>query len=176
MDENTPVNEVETLVEDDQISNIPQYFSYAKYEDVTRMIKGNVNGWRAEYLHSVLKNISVRLSAWYPGLKDTWLELPEGSELRDLVTAMVEEAARKIISNPDGVSSETMGPYAYSKFDSEDPSKGLFYQKDIEALEEMFEAEKKKQRLSFTVRRDMYPAAPMPRPGRYTNDYRWRRY
>lgn len=155
---------------------VEPYFSYAKYEAVEQMLKGNVVSWRSDYLHRTLKNISVRLSAWYPGLRAAWEEAPEDSELKGLVTAMVEEAARKVIANPDGVSSETMGPYAYSKFDSEDPSKGLFDLKDLQALETLFDAEKGRQVGGISMVPTMLPAAPMPRPGKYTNANRWRRY
>lgn len=154
------------------------YFSYAEADDVKKVIKGDVEGWRLELLEQTLHNASSRLSGYFPTLKPIWLEEEDGSPIRDMATMMVAEAARKIVVNPDGVSSETMGPYAYSKFDSEDAASGWFAKADLDALAALL-AERGVQRVgSFSINPAVLPAAPMPRPGKFTNSRRnrWKRY
>lgn len=150
-------------------------FSYAKPTRVARLIKGKVSGWREELLKESLINLSTKMSAWYPGLRDRWENAEDDDELKGLVTVMISEAVRKIVTNPDGMSSETMGPYAYSRWDSEDTAKSLFPEQDLRALERLLTAERSKPRGSFTIKPALAPAAPAPRPGWYTNDTR-RRY
>lgn len=152
------------------------YFSYADPESVKKIIKGNVDGWREELLIQTLHNASARLNGYFPTLKPIWLEEEDGSAIKELVIAMVAEAARKAVINPDGISSETMGPYAYSKFDSEDAAKGWFAKEDMAALAALLEAAGDSQITGINLRPAMLPAAPMPRPGKYTNSRRWRRY
>lgn len=151
-------------------------FTFVSAEVVTSQMKGTVTGWKLELLESTLENLSARLAAWYPGLRTAYSEAQEDSELRNLVDAMITDAARKIANNPDGMSSETMGPFAYSRFDSEDTSKYLFNLRDLKALEDLLAQGKRKQVGSIRLNTPMKPAAPMPRPGKYTNSYRWKRY
>lgn len=151
-------------------------FTFVEASSISSTMKVPQVGWREEFLNTTLVNVSARLLAWFPTLKTAWEEAAEDSPLRGLVTAMVSEAVRKIVNNPDGMSSETMGPFAYSKFDSEDISKSLFNGRDLKALEDLLNAEARKQRGSFQMRSATLPAAPMPRPGKFTNSYRWRRY
>lgn len=150
-------------------------FSYADPVRVKRLIKGNVTGWREDLLNESLVNLSAKLSAWYPGLRDMWLAEPEDSELRELVRVMVSEAVRKIVSNPEGMSSETMGPYAYSRFDSEDSARSLFPKADLEALERLLLAERRKKVSHIKVQPAMRPVA-VERPGRRTYHTRQRWY
>lgn len=125
-------------------------FRYAEPEKVVLLLKGGkLVGWRRDALELNLELISTRLSAWYPGLRQRWTEAPEYDDLKGLVTAMVISAGVKLAKNPEGMSSETMGPYAYSKFDSEDPSKGLFEKRDVEALEKLLAAENNRAVHSF---------------------------
>lgn len=154
------------------------YFSYADADSVKKTIKGNVDGWREDLLTQTLHNASARLNGRFPTLKAAWLEQEEGEPLKELVTTMVAEAARVRVANPDGISSETMGPYAYSKFDSEDAAKGWFSKSDLEDLAALLDALGSRQARSFALRPSMLPAAPMPRPGKYTNSMRnrWKRY
>ena len=149
-------------------------FSYATADRVAGLIKGGLSNDRVEMLEIKLVNLSSQLSAWYPGLRDRWLSEPEDSELRNLVEAMVIEAGRKFINNPDGMSSETIGVFAYSRFDTEDPTREPFSKRDLEALEAILEADKNQQVGSFAIKSSMsmYPAAPMPGPGRYSNSHR----
>lgn len=144
-------------------------FSYAEPERVAKLIKGKVEGWRMDLLEETLVNLSVKLSAWLPGLRAQWEESAPDSEIRELARVMVSEAARKSVTNPEGVSSETMGPYAYSKFDSEDTAKSLFPAQDLKALGDLLNAEKQKNRGSFTMGLALKPVAPSPHPGWYTN-------
>lgn len=144
-------------------------FRYAEPDQVEVLVKGGkVTGWKVEALAEHLRIISIRLSAWYPGLKQKWLEAPDDSDLKGLVNIMVAEAARKVIENSSGMSSETMGPYAYSKFDSEDPRKGLFSKEDIEALENLLAIEGQRKVRSFRPRGFSTPKGlGSPSPGYY---------
>ena len=151
-------------------------FSYAQPEDVVPLVKGSVTGPRMELLEYSLYMSSVRLSAWYPGLKKAWEQAEEGSEIKELVTVMIMDAGRKVLSNPEGMSSETIGPYAYSRFDSEDWVKSLFLPRDLLAIEEFLLAEERKPVRGIKMNLDtMPPAAPVTTSGRYTNsDYSYR--
>lgn len=151
------------------------FFSYADPEDVKKLLKGNVTGWREELLKQTLHNVSARLSGRFPTLKNRWLNEEDGSPLKELATSMVAEAARARAGNPEGISSETMGPLAYSKFDSEDSSRSLFDKEDLAALEELLH-DQGVRTASIKTGLHMLPASPMPRPGKYTNATRWRRY
>lgn len=138
-------------------------FRYAEPEKVVALLKGGkLVGWRRDALELNLELISTRLSAWYPGLRRKWTEAPDDDDLKGLVTAMVIGAGVKLAKNPEGMSSETMGPYAYSKFDSEDPSKGLFEKMDVEALERLLAADNNRAVLSFK---------PTGRPGPFRPSY-----
>lgn len=148
-------------------------FKYATVEDVAPLVKGGLNPEMKEMLEKRLVILSSQLSAWFPGLRARWLEQPEDSDLKNLVEAMVTEAGRKFISNPDGMSSETIGVFAYSRFDTEDP-KEPFSKRDLLALEELLNAEFDRPVGSFPIKSSMsmYPAAPMPSPGVYSNSHR----
>lgn len=138
-------------------------FAYATPEEVIPLLKnGKLTGWRRDALGTNLEHISTRLSAWYPGLKKRWIDAEEESDLRGLVRVMVIGAAVKVTNNSQGVSSETIGPYAYSKFDSEDPAKGLFDKNDIFALERLLDAEKRLPVGSFVPGRRVGPFRPDP--------------
>lgn len=126
-------------------------FAFADPVRVKRLIKGNVTGSREELMEETLLNISARLIGWYPDLRSQWEEAEEGSPLRELVRVMVSEYTRKIVGNPEGMSSETMGPYAYSRFDSEDTARNVFGDKDINALEALLMAERRKSAGSITM-------------------------
>lgn len=139
-------------------------FTFADPERVKRLIKGNVAGSRLDLLEETLLNISGRLTGWYPDLRRQWEEAEEGSPLRELVRVMVSEYTRKIVGNPDGMSSETMGPYAYSRFDSEDTARVIFGDRDISALEALLMAERKKSAGSITMNMANTPVA-IKRPG-----------
>ena len=149
-------------------------FSYATVDDVAALIKGGLNDARKTMLEAKLISLSAQLSGWFPGLRQRWLDEPEDSDIKALVRSMVMEAGRKFINNPDGMSSETIGVFAYSRFDTEDPSREPFSKRDLEALEALLEEEKDRQVGSFPVRSSMsmYPAAPMPGPRVYSNSYR----
>lgn len=139
-------------------------FSYADPERVKRIIKGQVTGSREELLIETLINHSAKLSAWFPGLRTQWEDAAEGSELKELVRVMVSESAKKIVSNPEQMSSETMGPYAYSRFDSEDAAKALFPARDLAALESLLRAEQQKNVGSFHTPLAIQPHTQV-RPG-----------
>lgn len=146
---------------------------YAEPEDVAPLVKGGVTGWRLEMLEKVIENLSVRLSAWHPGLRNQWENAGEDSELRDFVQVLVAEAAKKAIENPNGFSSETMGPFAYSLFDSEDTAKALFRKEDREALDRMLRGLRNKRVGSIKPSGYMLPAYPMLGPGRYQKEFKW---
>lgn len=149
-------------------------FTYATADQVAGLIKGGLSHDRIEMLNIKLVNLSSQLSAWHPGLRERWVAEPEDSELRNLVEAMIIEAGRKFINNPDGMSSETIGVFAYSRFDTEDPSREPFSKRDLAALEAILAEERNVQVGSFAIQSSMsmYPAAPMPGPGRYSNSVR----
>ena len=67
-----------------------------------------------------------------------------------------------------------MGPFAYSKFDSEDPLKGLFDAADLKALEELLD-EGDKQVPVIRMKPDVLPGAPITYSGRYLANERIRR-
>lgn len=141
-------------------------FKYVDAESVTPLIKGKVTGWRATFLDRQLEILSARLNAWYPTLKKQWEESEKDSELRGLVDIMVTEAARKLTNNPEMMSSETAGPFAYSRFDSEDPYKNLFMPRDVQALEELLSAATNQQVGAIKMSIPYGVAKPLSRPGK----------
>ena len=149
-------------------------FTYATADQVAGLIKGGLSPDRIEMLDIKLVNLSSQLSAWYPGLRERWLAEEEDSELRNLVEAMVVEAGRKFINNPDGMSSETIGVFAYSRFDTEDPAREPFSKRDLAALEAILATDQNAQIGSFAIQSSMsmFPAAPMPGPRQYSNSVR----
>lgn len=148
-------------------------FSFVPAEDVKPLIKGNVTGWREELLEKTLQNTSMRLSAWFPGLKSAFDNADPDSELVNLVKVMVSEVAKKTVTNPDGMASETAGPYAYSRFDSEDVAKAMFNSKDLAALAELLNAERDRKATRATMSPTSIPGYPMPARGRYMKANRW---
>lgn len=167
-------------------------FTYATVGDVAPLVKGGVQGERRDMLQAKLEQLSAQLSGWFPGLKATYknakTELEAGlsrgedveSELVELVESMVVEAGRKFIINPEDMSSETIGVFAYSRFESADPNKGPFSPRDLAALQAILDEELQEQVGSFKMNLGptMYPSAPMPTPRTYTNSLtydRWER-
>lgn len=112
-------------------------FSFVTVDAVEPFLKGVSSDQRKKLITAYAENISARLCGWYPTLKGRWDADEADSPLRVFVTAMVTEAVRRRVNNPDGFSSETIGPFAYSKFDSEDSFKNLFLARDLTALEAM---------------------------------------
>lgn len=112
-------------------------FSFVTVDDVEPFLKGVSSDQRKKLITAYAENISARLCGWYPTLKGRWDADEADSPLRVFVTAMVTEAVRRRVNNPDGFSAETIGPFAYSKFDSEDSFKNLFLARDLTALEAM---------------------------------------
>ena len=112
-------------------------FSFVTVDDVEPFLKGVSSDQRKKLITAYAENISARLCGWYPTLKGRWDADEADSPLRVFVTAMVTEAVRRRVNNPDGFSAETIGPFAYSKFDSEDSFKNLFLARDLPALEAM---------------------------------------
>lgn len=149
---------------------------FTTYEEVVPLVKGAISSNREVFIKKKIKSTSVRLAARFPNLITRWKEEVdlEESTLVDFVTAMVEESVARQVNNPDGFSSETMGPFAYSKFDSEDPLKGLFDAADLKALEEMLD-EGDKQTPVIRMRPDILPGAPITYSGRYLANERIRR-
>lgn len=163
-------------------------FTYVEAEEVKPLIKGGLNANTEDMLRRKLVMLSSQLSGRFPGLRKIFQEeerrvvdgVEEYSDLVDLVRAMVTESARRFIANPDGMSSETIGVFAYSRFDSSDPLKEAFDAKDLQALGNMIEAIRDGQVGSFHLKSsyNMYPAAPMPTPFTYSNSRNansWRR-
>lgn len=151
-------------------------FSYASKESVTSLIKGGdrLPKWKIDMIEAKLVQVSARLSAWFPLLKRRWLEAEEEDPIVDFVPAMVTEAVKKYADNPDGMSSETMGPYAYSRYESQDVFKTLFNEKDLQALESLLAVGQSSRKAVKINMPNAYPAAPMPRPGKYSNSQRWK--
>lgn len=163
-------------------------FTYVEAEDVKPLIKNGLNANTEGMLNRKLVMLSSQLSGRFPGLRKIYKEEQrkvvngeeEYSDLVDLVRAMVTEAARRFISNPEGMSSETIGVFAYSRFDSGDPLKEAFDAKDLQALGNMLEAIRDGQVGSFHLKTSysMYPAAPKPTPFTFSNSRNansWRR-
>lgn len=149
---------------------------FTTYDEVTPLIKGAINEKRKVFIQKKIKSTSVKLAARFPNLIARWKEEInlEDSTLVDFVTAMVEESVARQVNNPDGFSSETMGPFAYSKFDSEDPLKGLFDAADLKALEEMLD-EGNNQVPVIRIKPDIAPGAPITYSGRHLANERIRR-
>lgn len=154
-------------------------FSYVTVEEVAPLVKGGVSGSKIQMLESKLVMLSSQLSGRFPGLRKFYAEelqlvedgREEFSDLVDLVKAMVTEAARRFIANPEGMSSETIGVFAYSRFDSGDPLKDAFDPSDLAALRAMLEEERNGQvgAIKLATGDNAWPAAPMPRPFTYSN-------
>lgn len=142
---------------------------FAQTDEVAKLMKGSVVGQRRVLLETNINNLSIRLSAWHPGLRDAWEKADPDSDLHGLLSVMVGEVAAKMTENPDGYSSETMGPFAYSKFDSEDWVKHLFKKRDLDALLDLLRLGKRKQRGSITLSPSLKPSAPITQTGRVTN-------
>ena len=151
-------------------------FSYAEVASVTALMKGNQSTpeWKEDMIEAKLVQISSRLSAWFPTLKKRWLNADLEDPIADFVPAIVAEAVKKYVDNPDGMSSETMGPYAYSRFDAQDVFKSLFNQRDLDALSALLRGSQATRKAVKVRTPNSYPAAPMPRPGVYTNSQRWK--
>lgn len=152
-------------------------FSYANPASVKALMKASdkLPPWKENMINEKLIQISARLSAWYPTLKSRWLNADEEDPIVDFIPAIVSEAVKKYVDNPDGMSSETMGPYAYSRFDSQDIYKTLFNERDLKALEALLDDTQAVRRSVQIRQAGTYPAAPMPKPGVYTNTQRWKR-
>lgn len=157
-------------------------FSYATPADVTPLVKGSVVGAREQMLESALIAISARLSGRFPGLRGMWVrqkkevedaiasgDVDAYSDLVDLVKAMVVDAARDFINNPDRMSSETIGVFAYSRLETEE--KDIFSPGDLAALKALMEEVQKEQVGIIKTKMGMnaFPAAPMPTPYSYSN-------
>jgi hypothetical protein len=84
---------------------------------------------------------------------------------------MIAEAGRAFITNPEGMSSETIGVFAYSRFDSADPSKGPFSKADLDALRAMLLEAQMEQVgiIKIGMPNTAYPADVMPTPYTYSN-------
>ena len=139
---------------------------FTTVEEVKPLIKGRVNPEKETYIQKKIDSTSIKLLARFRNLAVAWNEA-EGdpnSILRPFVVSMVEGAVAKLVNNPDGFSSETMGPFAYSKFDSEDPLKGLFEYDDVKALEELLANDKQAGNIRMSA--DIRPAAPITHFGR----------
>lgn len=157
-------------------------FSYVTVEDVAPLVKGGLSTEQKEMLDIRLKTISSQLSGRLPGLRGSYIDAKkkvatgeiEFSDLVDLTEAMVIEAGRKFISNPDAMSSETIGVFAYSRFDSADPSKDPFSEADLSALRAMLNEKMAEQVGSIKLRTpdSGYVAAPTTTYGEYTNSLR----
>ena len=153
-------------------------FSYAEVEDVAPLLKSGLTETKREMLQQQLTVLSSKLSGLFPGLRQVWLAEEEDSDLKNFVTSMIINAARDFINNPEGMASETIGVFAYSRFDSNGNSP--FSREDLAALRDMLDSVLGKQVGSFKMNLGptMYPAAPMPTPFTYSNtrsDRSWRR-
>lgn len=153
-------------------------FSYVDVTDVEGLVKGTLSLDRKTMLEHKLISLSAQLSAWFPGLRARFEQEEPGSDLRGLVIAMVAEAGRKFINNPDGMSSETIGVFAYSRFDTEDPNREPFSKRDLEALTALMEAglDEHVGNIAIKPSSSMLAHSPMAGPGNHTNRFkRWGR-
>lgn len=144
-------------------------FAYATPADVAPLIKGGLTKAQGAMLEQKLAMLSAKLSGMFPGLRQVWTDAEEDSDLKNFVTAMITEAGRKFINNPEEMSSETIGVFAYSRLESKD--EGPFPKEDLQALKAMLDAELQEQVGSFRLNmgHNAYPAAPMPTPVTYSN-------
>lgn len=150
-------------------------FTYVESEEVTPLLKNSLDEEGTKMLESKLTMLSSQLSGRFLGLREAFLEEEEMvltgkapySNLVDLVKAMVTEAARRFMANPDGMSSETIGVFAYSRFDSGDPLKEAFDPQDLAALKALLDEDSNPQVGSFKLKSgyNMYVGEPTPRPG-----------
>lgn len=133
-------------------------FLFATVDDVRPLLlKGSkLSPQREAFLAEHLRMLTAKLSAWFVGLRVAWDKAAPGSELRELVRAMVIGAASQIMANPERMSSETMGPYAYSRFGSDDYFKDLFQKEDFEALARLL-GNNKKRFGNFVPKQDVRP-------------------
>lgn len=152
-------------------------FAYTDRDSVTVLLKNGsrLPEWKTELIDKYLVIVSARLSAWFPTLKSRWLNADPEDPIVDFIPAIVAEAVKKVADNPDGMSSETMGPYAYSRYESQDVFKTLFNDKDLKALEALLDESQSAGGAVIMRYTNTYPAAPMPGPGRYTNSRKWPR-
>lgn len=144
-------------------------FTYATVEDVAPLLKNGVSGPLEAMLEQKLFMLSAKLSGMFPGLRQVWLDADDDADIKNFVTAMVAEAGRKFANNPDEMSSETIGVFAYSRLEQKDS--GPFAKEDLEALKAMLEEELREQvgGIHLNWGRHAYPSAPMPAPNRYSN-------
>lgn len=149
---------------------------YATPAEVLAVFSGRIPpNMTEDKIQAHLEIFSSRLSVWKPGLREFFDSLADDSDQKQFIKGVIVEAVRRVISNPEGISSETMGPYAYSKFDSEDPNRRFFDKYDLDAIDMMLMADRNKQRGSFTMKPALAPVAPITASGRYTNASRRRR-
>lgn len=165
-------------------------FSYVGVDDVSPLVKGGVTSEVSrKMLERKLVTLSAQLSGWFPGLRQIYTDLKAEveaekaagnadaySDLVGLVESMITEAGRSFITNPDRMSSETIGVFAYSRFEDTD----LFDKHDLAALRALLEEAQQEQVGSFKIGMSAtaYPAAPMPTPWTFSNSYSrnsWRR-
>lgn len=145
-------------------------FTYVPAERVALFVtKGTVEGKRLAQLQAYLEMISAWLSGRFPTLKPAFDASPEDAPLRLFVEAAVTNAARKIAQNPDGFSSETMGPFAYSRYDSEDPGKAWFSREELEQIALLLQGYNKTKTLSARMKT---PYARVAKPRRDWRGYR----
>lgn len=113
-------------------------FQYVNPDNIIRIIpptRGKVSGARREFLEGLVYHFSLKLTAWYPNLPAVWKSSQEESQIRNLLEVMLSEAVLRAFMNPELMSSETIGPFAYSKFDSDDWVKQQFSKESLTRLE-----------------------------------------
>lgn len=138
---------------------------FGTVENVELMFQKPPSEREKKLIEKQLERLSSILAARYPTLRKRWNEALPDSDLRILVSRMVEAACAKITRAAQGnVASETIGPYGYATFESADPGKGLFLKEDIAALEMLLRqtnAKSPKITSNFAVTE----AKPLLRPG-----------
>lgn len=147
--------------------------TFTTVDDVAATMRGGATGWKRTIVEDAVELASVTLSSRFPRLAEIWNSLPEDHDIRRLASIMVKTAARKLATNPEAMSSETMGPYAYSKFDSEDTTKDLFPAYNIKALEALLAIEDRPNPKPVRISYGLRPAKPMLAPGSHSRRYKW---
>lgn len=138
---------------------------FGTVENVELMFQKPPTEREKKLIEKQLERLSSILAARYPTLRQRWEESLPDSDLRILVSRMVEAACAKITRASQGnVASETIGPYGYATFESADPGKGLFLKEDIQALEMLLRQTTAKS-LKITSDFSVTEAKPMLRPG-----------